>query len=548
MTSQFLEALVARGSLRQCVQQPPECFGKYIGSINFANHCWVAKGSIRERFYSELKPEILRHLDGWFGSVSSEDWVTLSVYMIGKTEKTASPTVLFVSENDRYRKGARKVIKDSGILKQYPGFKTAHISKDPGWGAQLEQLASGWETKTDVQNDNPVREVFYERPKYLQPVGVPIYVRHGSSMRAATANAIRLRGRLFYLAPCHAFFDRLHKSNVPAAERDDDFEIDSDIETEYDDELEAPMTSIGSQSPVIWSDDDDSSDDEDRFSSSGIFSNGSSSIPIFDAPELTNKRAASPPLEHVNDKLLPFAKAQVNYSSRKLTIPPLDSLAPLGILVDWSVDQDWALVEVVENWDSNILSILSTNFPDLSMAQIALLPQDDAKVVIYTASDGPMTGTITGTPSYTRVPRGSSFQEVFSINIDGHLTDGDCGSAVFDAATGELFGHIVAGCRTTGFAYVMAAHHVFPELEKSAHQIEDVVRRLASTTKSLSATLQTFDQSRPATISQWRYDRRNRVQWYYFWVPIIALLLTIFFIIIESIRRVLQVFKYFRPT
>ena len=57
-----------------------------------------------------------------------------------------------------------------------------------------------------------------------------------------------------------------------------------------------------------------------------------------------------------------------------------------------------------------------------------------------------------------------SFQGVFSINLDGPLADGDCGSAVFDAATGELFGLIVAGCRTTGFAYVMAAHHVFPSL------------------------------------------------------------------------------------
>ena len=82
-----------------------------------------------------------------------------------------------------------------------------------------------------------------------------------------------------------------------------------------------------------------------------------------------------------------------------------------------------------------------------------------------------------------------SFQGVFSINLDGPLADGDCGSAVFDAATGELFGLIVAGCRTTGFAYVMAAHHVFPELEKSAQIIKDVAGRLASTAKSLSAAL-----------------------------------------------------------
>lgn len=337
MTSQLLEALVTH-SLRPRVQQHPDCVGKYIGSINFPNHCWAAKGPVRNRFYSELKPEILRHLDGWFGSVSSEDSVTLSVYMIGKTQKTAAPTVLFISENDCYRKEARRVIKDSGILRQHPGFKTAHISKDPGWGEKLEQLASGQGTNTGIQNNNPVTEVFYERLKSLQPVGMPIYIRHGSSMRAATANAVRLRGRLFYIAPYYAFFDRHYKSNTPTAKPDNDFEIDSDSETEYDGELEDSITSIGSQSPDTWSDNDDSSDDKDYFVSSDNFFYGISSTLTFNAPGLANTTAASSPHEQVNDNLPPFAKAQVSYPPRELTTPPLDSFAPLGVLVDWSVD------------------------------------------------------------------------------------------------------------------------------------------------------------------------------------------------------------------
>lgn len=94
-------------------------------------------------------------------------------------------------------------------------------------------------------------EVFYERLKSLQPVGMPIHVRHGSSMRAATANAVRLRGRLFYIAPCYAFFDRLYKSNTPTAKPNDDFEINSDSETEYDGELEASITSIGVKARIL---------------------------------------------------------------------------------------------------------------------------------------------------------------------------------------------------------------------------------------------------------------------------------------------------------
>lgn len=57
-----------------------------------------------------------------------------------------------------------------------------------------------------------------------------------------------------------------------------------------------------------------------------------------------------------------------------------------------------------------------------------------------------------------------------------------------------------------------------------------------------------FDQSRPATISQWWYDRRNGVQWYTFWVAVIVLFLTIFFGIVQSIEGALQVYKAFHPT
>ncbi|KAH7308858.1 hypothetical protein BKA65DRAFT_559725 [Rhexocercosporidium sp. MPI-PUGE-AT-0058] len=59
---------------------------------------------------------------------------------------------------------------------------------------------------------------------------------------------------------------------------------------------------------------------------------------------------------------------------------------------------------------------------------------------------------------------------------------------------------------------------------------------------------QAFDQSRPATISQWWYDRRNGVQWYTFWIAVVVLFLTIFFGMVQSIEGALQVYKAFHPT
>ncbi|KID70659.1 nicotinamide N-methyltransferase, partial [Metarhizium hybridum] len=381
--------------------------------------------------------------------------------MIGRTEKTASPTVLFISENDHYRKEARKVIKESGILKQHPGFKTAHISRDPGWGGPLEQLGLCQETKGSIENPTggPETPVFYEYSKRLHPT-MTIYVRHGSSTRVATANAIRLHGHLFYLAPSHVFFDRLNNSQT--SQVDDDFEIDSESESEYDDAAEASITSMGSQSTEALSDQDDLSDDELH------------SKTTLDSPQLTNIMASSPGPRRLSNSSL--SKEQIAHPPREITTPPWASLRQLGVLFDWCVDQDWALVEVTMSPDSTI-SLYRLLCSPLSAAPIAVLPKDGARVITHTASGGQMTGSILGMPSYARLPRGKSFQEVFAVHLDGPLADGDCGSAIFGADTGELFGHIVAGCRSTGFAYVMAARHVFPKLAKSALRIKDMERR-----------------------------------------------------------------------
>jgi hypothetical protein len=59
---------------------------------------------------------------------------------------------------------------------------------------------------------------------------------------------------------------------------------------------------------------------------------------------------------------------------------------------------------------------------------------------------------------------------------------------------------------------------------------------------------QAFDESRPANISEWWYDRRNGVQWYTFWIAVVVLLLTIFFGMVQSIEGALQAYKAFHPS
>ncbi|KAL4885453.1 hypothetical protein BJY04DRAFT_230987 [Aspergillus karnatakaensis] len=53
-----------------------------------------------------------------------------------------------------------------------------------------------------------------------------------------------------------------------------------------------------------------------------------------------------------------------------------------------------------------------------------------------------------------------------------------------------------------------------------------------------------FDETRPSTIAQWWNDRRDGSQWYPLWV---AISLTVFFGLVQSVTGVLQVYKAYHP-
>ncbi|KAF1842833.1 uncharacterized protein K460DRAFT_396305 [Cucurbitaria berberidis CBS 394.84] len=420
MSSHLTDTLVPQKIPRPDVKQAKGRSGKYVGPINFFYHCWIATGCARDVFYSELKQNILHHLDGWSASLSSEDFVILSLYMIGRSERTASPTICFISESNRYGKEARNVIKKSGILKNYSEFKTAHMSKDPGWGEELEQLARGGNTDTVRGEDLFQRQAFFDKSMPLRLVGMPIYVQDDKlSIHTATANAIQLQGQIYYLAPSHVFFERRPRPLLPLAIPDDDFEIDSDGELEVDDELETSITSLGSCSSGSRSDSSYVSQAGEESTSSNTVTHASASTPKMRPSDLADAMAA------------PFSFEQDHISSRLVDAETRScspggtqhrSLAQLGSLFKWSIDQDWALIKMDED-----IFLPSSHFgvSDLTMDKIALQAQDQTAVITHTASCDRIIGIVE-----------------------------------------------VAGCQKSGFAYVMAARHILPELEKAVQRTE----------------------------------------------------------------------------
>jgi hypothetical protein len=123
MSDGLLDSLLNVSDLRPKPPHPIACVGAYIGPMDSKNYCWEVQSTLRRQCQTQIYTEIQSHLEDHFGSVPSQDRITISFYMIGKSPQTASPTVLFISENSECRKNARKAIKTSRILSHYPGSR-----------------------------------------------------------------------------------------------------------------------------------------------------------------------------------------------------------------------------------------------------------------------------------------------------------------------------------------------------------------------------------------------------------------------------------------
>jgi hypothetical protein len=458
MIAQFFDSLVPWRQKIPSVQPPvtPPTVGSLIGPFG-RKLCWEATGSPRDLYQKSLGPQITKYLDDNFGCVPGDDHITISMYMTGDSAEKALPTLLFISKNPGTRKEAREAIKTSGIMSRYPDFRVKYVSKDPGFH-KLETLASSEESlcKTTTLIESTT-EVLYDETQPFRTIGMPIYIRHSTSLRTATANVVRVGAGIFLQTASHAFYGNMPIAVDPIDSASDELEIDSDSESSDGDEDDAnvAITSIASQSPDSWS--DQASSAGSGFSRrSSLFSDAAT--PTVKFSPLDNRIA----LDEANAKLVDESLERKIFAPKELKSPPKESLRPLGHLHCGSVDHDFALIKITNETvvESLLSSLQSMEEPLVAYSKIASGPRDGATIHSRTASGYTLTGTLSGTPSFMRLPHGSSFQDVYTVRISGSIFHGICGSVIVDSSTGETYGHVVAGCRTTSLVYVVAAKQV----------------------------------------------------------------------------------------
>lgn len=442
---------------------PRDSTGVWIRAIGKRHGCWAAIGPVRNAF-DHLGKEIKDYLERCSDPVPQT--VTWSIYMIGRTQDSVTPTVIFSCSELNPRKEVRRIIKESGILDRYPGIELGDSSSPPDCD-NLVPLAVG-----DIMEDAllPPLEAKKIDPSIRpdDPFARSIFIINDDgdshSLRKSTAGGIVcFKDRVFYFTAAHPFAG---PTDMKPADRENiafecDFDGQSDTDGEGDDDLDVNTTSRGSMTPEDVRERYGLSPDDESDVSTQALSLTSTLDTNPSPPRFGN--SIGEPVSTTRDDGVPQQPLDEPWSievAGKLALTSSNGPNP---------SLDYALVEIMDpRFPLTQKAFLKAGLigSRLSCLQMAKTESDDVDIMTTTSSGGILRGKLHRTPLYMRLPNSGTFQATFPVRLDGRLADGDCGSWVFDNETGELCGHIVAGSPGTGSAYIIPANQVLEELQQ----------------------------------------------------------------------------------
>ena len=205
------------------------------------NKCWEAVGSAGELSKGNLFKEIKMLLESRHEYLNEGESVPrailFEVYMIGRNESFARPTILFCCERKPPRQRAMKLVRESLVLVQYPGVQLGDCSRPPGLTRQPVPL---FDPISEEDDPSSVRR-FYSGVLYRPPIkslfGVPVYVQlsHGHLRAATIGGFISLDDAIVGLSVRHVLDKDQNELNpedfgteMEFSLEDDDFEDDED--------------------------------------------------------------------------------------------------------------------------------------------------------------------------------------------------------------------------------------------------------------------------------------------------------------------------------
>jgi hypothetical protein len=236
--------------------EPELCIGLPCCSLG-RHKCWEVVGPARDisqAIFRATKDLLDQHSEYLHETEKVPFSIMFGLYMIGRNEKKSSPTLLLSCEPKKPRTKALKLVRESGILQDFPGVLLAESSQAPTALGHVRALGNLSAADADF--------VFFSPPTLNNVCGRSIFAMESSdpdnlavtsvSRKATIGGFVRLRNSEYDNVYCgltvaHAFEDELKATPVST---DVEFAFDgSDGEEEDDtDETESHSDSCMAQS------------------------------------------------------------------------------------------------------------------------------------------------------------------------------------------------------------------------------------------------------------------------------------------------------------
>lgn len=418
---------------------PVESLGPYIGLLNAARYqCWEASGKAREAF-QQLSPEIKELLEA--SNIPPGETVSWSIYMVGRTEQTASPKVLICSTEKKTRKHILKLIKESKIMSEHPGIGLGDISALPDRQVIKELARDAIQTLLPPGHDAE-GAILAEDTEPSMGMRLFVVDSDNCSLYPITAGPLLMLGNAFCLLTAAHTFKRLATGGEVCGDRElgiDDCSFDgmSDEDDDLRDETETTRTGSDTSEEI----------DCDQTSLIAELENSDS--------EGSDTWSASCP------KDCPTDGPDSTLDTLQPGFPNFSRLRYFSRLIHSSLDAshqplDYALISIKTKISERFNTISLVNL----VANIGEIGKDDVSIVAAMPLHGLVRGKLTATPSFLRFPGQISFQLVYPIRLGVEVSNGDCGTAIIDQQTGHFYGHIVAGGPGSRIAYLVPSSEV----------------------------------------------------------------------------------------
>ena len=428
--------------------------------------CFRATGPALDAF-TRVSKDIEEYLNKF--SDALPETVLRTPCMIGTKKKNLRPAVLFSSSSRDAREKAQKCIQGSGIL-QREEFLSMTCNRPPEFSALVTLTMD--ETEITAPGSSSTHCITLRplvRGSFATQISIFDVTDDREKFATATGGGIlEWDKRRFLMTAAHAF-QTGEKANLFTDDinRDFEYEFDGDDfsdEDEDDDDDMVDPTSRGSKTS-----EEDGSDTQ-RSISAGLSSTSSASLPARNLPRPVGRTLQIDPSADRDTRtsytsaVPPIRQSPSAPSTEEtlcsLTGPFTSSIAGPSPLLDY------ALIEITEReveGEDILLPRPSRDGPLLEKKE-AVEMNGPSDIIALTASKGSIKGRLTGTPSFGTAPNSNVSQELWTIHLEGKLEKGDCGCWIIDAASGAVYGHIIAGSPGTGIGLIAPLKHVLTDL------------------------------------------------------------------------------------